>query len=98
VFKTIDEADVLAKIAGGKELTDAEGIKFRQLTRAAFRGYEDYAYQHQHGLLDSSEWTGRLENIRGIVAIPLVRDQWLATRHEYSDNLQDVIDPLVSGP
>jgi hypothetical protein len=97
VFKMIDEADVLAKLQDGEDLSVAEEIKFRQLTRAAFRGYEDYAYQHQHGLLDASEWTGRLETIRISLAMPLVRERWLATRQEYSDNLQKVIDPLVSG-
>ncbi len=96
LFKMTDEADVLAKAADGEELTAAEEIKCRQLIRAAFRGYEDYAYQHEHGLLDSSEWTGRLETIRRSLAMPLASDQWLTTRHEYSENLQKIIDPLIS--
>ncbi len=77
VYKMVDEADVLAKAAGGEELTPAEVIKLRQLIRAAFRGYEDYAYQHKHGLFDSSEWTGRLETIRATLAMPFVRERWL---------------------
>jgi hypothetical protein len=96
LFKMIDEADVLAKLRDGEDLSVAEEIKANQLTRAAFRGYEDYAYQHQHGLLDTSEWTARLETIRVSLDLPLMREQWMATRQSYSDNLQKVIDPIVS--
>jgi hypothetical protein len=98
VFKMVDGADVIAKLSSGEALTPTEEIKFQALARATFRGYEDYAYQHQQSLLDSSEWMGLLETIRSMVANPLVADQWLATRQEYSDHLQKVIDPLVERP
>jgi len=57
---------------------------------------EDFAYQNQHGLLDPSEWTARLESARDLMTMPQMRRNWLANRQQYSENLQRVIDPLAS--
>lgn len=96
VFKSIDLAEVLAKAANGGTLTEGEQIQLNQLHRAGLRAFEDFAYQHEHGLLDPSEWTAWLEGIRAAMSMPHMRRNWLATREQYSENLQRVIDPLAS--
>ena len=96
IFKGIDLAEVVAKAANGATLTAAEQIQLNQLHRAALRGLEDFAYQNQHGLLDPSEWTTRLESARDLMSMPQMRHNWLANRQQYSENLQRVIDPLAS--
>ncbi len=96
VFKTIDLADVMSKATNGEALTPVEEFQLNQLHRAAFRVFEDFAYQHAHGLLDHSEWAARLESIRVAMSMPHVRTNWLETREQYSENLQRVMDPLAS--
>jgi len=96
IFKGIDLADVVAKAASGETLAASEQIQLNQLHRAALRGLEDFAYQNQHGLLDPSEWTARLESARDLMSMPQMRRNWLANRQQYSENLQRMIDPLAS--
>ncbi len=96
ISKTIDLADVMTKAVNEETLTAAEQFQLNQMHRVAFRGFEDFAYQNEHGLLDPSEWTARLESIRAFMSFPQVRGNWLATREQYSENLQRVIDPLAS--
>ncbi len=96
VFKSIDLADVFAKANNGETLTAGEQFQLNQIHRAAFRGFEDFAYQYEHGLLDPSEWTAWLEGLRATMSMPHVRRNWLATRQQYSENLQRVMDPLAS--
>jgi hypothetical protein len=96
VFKMMDNAETLAKMQEKETLTPGEQVRMSLLLRAAFRGFEDAAYQYHHGLLDVSEWSGRLANMRSSLSIPAAREQWLATRSEYSENLQRTLDPLAS--
>ena len=70
VFKSIDLADVLAKAANGETLTAGEQIQLNQLHRAGFRGFEDFAYQHEHGLLDPSESSGKRPAAEGYTIHP----------------------------
>jgi hypothetical protein len=96
VFKMMDNAETLAKLQESETLTPGEQVRMRLLVRAGFRGFEDFAYQHHHGLLDASEWSARLVAMRTSMAMPGAREQWLATRNEYSENLQRILDPLAS--
>jgi len=97
ILKVAEQADLLAKVAVGEDLTPAENLKARLVLRAAFRGWENYAYQHQQGLLDPSEWRGVRENMRRfMLGYPLARDEWLSTRDEYSDALQKTLDALAT--
>ncbi len=97
LLKMAEHADVGAKVALGEDLTPAENIRMRLLLRATFRGWENYAYQHQQDLLDPSEWRGVRENMRrGMLALPLARNEWLSTRDEYSDVLQKTLDALAA--
>ena len=96
VFKMMDNAETIAKMQENETLTPGEQIRMRLLLRAAFRGFEDAAYQYHHGLLDASEWKGRLANMRSSLSIPAAREHWIATRSEYSEYLQRTLDPLAS--
>jgi hypothetical protein len=96
VFKMMDNAETLAKLQERETLTPGEQVRMRLLLRAGFRVFEDAAYQYYHGLLDASEWSARLASMRTSLAIPTAREQWLATRNEYSENLQRTLDPLAS--
>jgi hypothetical protein len=97
LFKLAEHADVAAKAAVGEDLTPAESFQARVVLRAMFRGWENYAYQHQHGLLDPSEWRGIRETMRRLMLTSqLARDEWLSTRDEYSDALQTTLDAFAS--
>jgi hypothetical protein len=92
VFENGRVADVLVKVAAGPELTPTDRLRVAALARATFRGYENYAYQPDHGLFDDSEWLGLLQTMRSGMAIPMVREEWAAMRNEYSERLQRVLD------
>ena len=96
IFKMMDNAEALAKLQAREALTPGEEVRMRLLLRAGFRGFEDFAYQHRHGLLDESEWNARLVGMRITMDMPGAREVWLATRDEYSENLQTILDPLAS--
>jgi hypothetical protein len=96
VFRVAEYADIVAKTVVGDDLTPVESIRARLLLRATFRGWENYAYQYEQGLLDPSEWRGLRETMRSMTAFPFVREEWLSTRHEYSNVLQKTLDALVT--
>jgi len=92
----MDNAETLAKLQERETLALGEQVRMRLLLRAGFRGFEDFAYQYHHGLLDVSEWSARLVAMRISMATPGAREQRLATRNEYSENLQRTLDSLAS--
>ena len=96
IFKMMDNAETLAKMQERETLTPGEQVRMRLLSRAGLRAFEDFAYQYHHGLLDDSEWRARLVGMRVFMGMPGAREVWLATRDEYSENLQTILDPLAS--
>ena len=93
-FEIGRNADVMARALGG-DLSEEDSFRLASLTRATLRGYENYAYQREHGLFDASEWSGIRENMRSLMALPEFRAEWIRTRAEYSPRLQPVLDELA---
>ena len=88
-------ADVVAKLRSGADLEMEERLRLNQMCRAMFRGWANYAYQHQIGLLDSSEWGGMAVTIRNLLASPWMLKEWEAMREEFSENFVTEVETII---
>lgn len=95
LFRSIDAAELMAKLASDTELTIAEQIHWEMLMRAMFRDWEAYAYQNGGGLFEDSEWQAMLNTWRGVLANQAVRDIWVTQKDEYSVLLGNHVGDLI---
>ncbi len=58
------------RVRAEDEASGADKFAVRMMHQSAFRGFENYVYQHKLGLLDESEWIG----IRNLITDRLQND------------------------
>ena len=98
VIRYASHAAVFAKMQQASPMPQwdsaAEEMEGEWLCTSAFRSWEGYAWQHGEGLLDDSEWTGLVEDMRFRATFPYYVKQWRQTRERYSTRLRAIVDPL----
>jgi hypothetical protein len=75
-----------------------ERLQLDQFLQAMLRGFENYYYQHQKGLLEQELWVGYRESIRAAVSPPGFPPWWSRARHMFSRNFAELIDAIIEAP
>ena len=93
-----DHAAVFAKMQQVGSLPkwedSAEELEAEWLTTSGFRSWEAYAWQHEAGLVDATEWEGLVEDMKHRATFPYYVDQWHRTRNRFSNRLRQTVDPI----
>ena len=92
-----EHAGILSKIFVEKDTawsSPAEAMEAELLVTAFFRNWENHAWQHRQGLVDTEEWNGIVEDIRFRATFPYIVEQWHQTRTRFSRTLQETLDPV----
>ena len=75
---------------------DEEKQRARILLRAAFRGFENYAYQYQNGFFDQDQWEGMKRGIEVVMSSAFSRDHWREISPEFSPAFRNVMNDLAA--
>ena len=99
IFALADHAGAWMVASGAREAKmEEEKQRARILLRAAFRGFENYAYQHQHGFFDDDQWEGMMRGITAAMASRFSRELWREISVEFSPTFREVVDGLIGTP
>ena len=91
-----EQADVMAKVLSPEPdwASHEEAVAADMLMTSVFRGWENQAWMHKEGLMDSSEWVGLVEDMRHRGSFPYPVEQWHQTRLRFSVHLRATLDPM----
>ena len=76
--------------------SEEEELVGQWIMTAAFRSWENAAWQHKEGLMPTTEWTGLVEDMKHRSTFPYCVDQWRQTRERFSVYLQETVDPIFA--
>ena len=90
------EDPIAFAVATGLRDPDGEEILLRAqlLSRAVYRGYENYYHQYRKGFIDSVTWTGFRQEIERAMTSPFHRALWPKVRFGYSPAFRELVDGM----
>ena len=87
-----EESELLFKETN---LTEPENFRLEMIYRALFRDWEAYAYQHDQGLLEESEWDPIREAQKNVFKNEIARKTWAQVKPSYSILLQEKLQDVI---
>jgi hypothetical protein len=91
------EATTFGKALAGRDLEQAEYVRFFLMCRAILIKIENVHYQFQQGLIDKGVYTRAQVSIQEeFFAFPGIRAMWQLTRHFYGSDFAEFLDELMA--
>lgn len=97
VTTEMDLANTIAKVNAGLRLEPGERVMYAYFLAGNWREWENSYYQFQQGLFDRDEFEPRMDRWRATMRGKVARDNWLATRSNYSPTFRAEVDAIVAG-
>ena len=90
-------AFVVDKVFRGEaeNLTAVQDQRWFGYVEAVFREHENALYQFEQGLFNAEDFSGRVNNMRGLIEIAAIREHWLGRRDRYSPSLRTEIERIL---
>ena len=80
---------------GERPANRLDGERFRYISTATFRMWENEWYQYQSGLFDQAEFEPRLENWKGVMRVPIYRTRWQGISNQFSPEFRQLLNEMI---